>query len=377
MNIIIIQRIFPIYRKAIFDKLNKVYGIKIFHGKNNTGIKQIETTYSTPIKLTQIGQKDTVGFLYGFTKVWKEKPNIIFHEFTIGVLSLLPMRIVAFFLGSKFIIWGHNINLKRGFKPFSNISDFFRYVFMRTSHAVLFYSPDQMVPVKPYINNDKMFVAYNALDTDTQLATYKKIATSSREEVKASLNCNFQYNLIFISRLLPTKKPEQIIDIYAMLHASIRENVGVHIIGDGPMFSPLQQMIEKKGFNKNIKLYGEVTDEEKLGRLLYISDFMINPGYLGLSVNLSFAYGCPIITFENEAMEQVHSPEVYYLKDGQSGIIIKNLHLQEMADALSNSLLSKSYIKMRENCLTIIYNEGSIAQMFSGFEKAINFVQKK
>jgi hypothetical protein len=103
---------------------------------------------------------------------------------------------------------------------------------------------------------------------------------------------------------------------------------------------------------------------------------MINPGYLGLSVNLAFAYGCPIITFENEKMEQVHSPEIYYLKDGYSGIKIKNLDLAEMAESLSRTLVDGSYLEMRKNCLKTIYAEGSIDQMFGGFEKAISFVYK-
>ena len=377
MKIIIIQRIFPAYRKAIFNKLHKVYGIKLFHGKNETGIKQTTASYSYPIKLIQLTKKDTVGFLFGFGKIIKARPTVIFHEFTIGILSLLPTRIVAFFMGAKFIIWGHNINLKRGFQPFSNFSDFVRYLFMKTSHAVLFYSPDQMVPVKKYINNDKLFVAYNALDTDTQKETYLKISSASREEIKTELKIDTAYNLIFISRLLPTKKPEQIIEIFSLLDEKIRNKTGVHIIGDGPMYDPLKQMIHKAGYENNIKLYGEITDEQTLGKFLYAADFMINPGYLGLSVNLSFAYGCPIITFENEQMEQLHSPEVYYLKDGFSGIKIKNLELMEMATALSNSLQNGSYKAMRENCLNTIYNEGSLAQMFSGFEKAIAYVNKK
>ena len=103
---------------------------------------------------------------------------------------------------------------------------------------------------------------------------------------------------------------------------------------------------------------------------------MINPGYLGLSVNLSFAYGCPIITFDNEQMEQMHSPEIYYLKDGYSGIKIKRLDLTEMAKALNESLMDGSFNKMRENCLKTIYEEGSIQKMFSGFEKAIDFVSR-
>ena len=75
-------------------------------------------------------------------------------------------------------------------------------------------------------------------------------------------------------------------------------------------------------------------------------------------------------------MEQVHSPEIYYLKDGYSGIKIKNLDLAEMAQSLSNTLLDGSYIKMRANCLATIYEEGSINQMFSGFEKAIAYVKR-
>ena len=124
---------------------------------------------------------------------------------------------MAYLMGSKFILWGHNINLKRGFKPFSNPADFYRYLLMKTSSAILFYSPDQMELVKKYINNKKLFVAYNALDTDLQLANYNLISAKSREQVKNDLGITSQFNLIFISRLLPAKKPEQIIEIFKQI----------------------------------------------------------------------------------------------------------------------------------------------------------------
>lgn len=374
MKIIIIQKIFPNYRKAIFDKLHQAYGANIVHGKNESGIQQISANYSIPVRLIQFSKKETLVFLFGFRQLLKSRPKIIVHEFTIGILSLSIVRILAYFMGSKFILWGHNINLKRGFKPYSNFADFYRFLLMKSSDAVLFYSPDQLEPVKEFINNKKLFVAYNALDTDTQLANYKLISSKSRELVKHELGINTKYNLIFISRLLPAKKTEQIIEIYRLLDEDIKLNLTVHIIGSGPMYLPLQEMVEEAGFANNIKLYGEITNEITLGKYLYASDFMINPGYLGLSVNLAFAYGCPIITFDNALMDQPHSPEVYYLKDGYSGIIIKNLDVIEMAASLNHSLKTESYIIMRENCLNTIYKEGSIHQMFSGFQNVLSYV---
>jgi len=371
MKIIIIQRIFPIYRKAIFDKLNKEYGVRILHGTNSSGIKQIETNYSVPIRLVQLAKKETVAFLFGFVKIIKIRPDIIFHEFNIGVPSILIVRFLALLTGAKFVLWGHNINLKRGFKPFSNISDFYRYLLMKTSNGVLFYTPDQLKPVKIYINSRKLFIAYNALDTNSQLAIYNQISLAGRDEIKRQMNISTKFNLIFISRLLPAKKPEQIIEIFELLAGEIKTDVGIHIIGNGPMYDMMQATIDKSAYSNNIKLYGEITDELTLGKFLYISDFMINPGYLGLSVNLSFAYGCPIITFDNDKMDQPHSPEVYYLRDGYSGIKIKNLNLLEMANTISANLEDGTYREMRKNCLSVIYNEGSIEQMFDGFEKAI------
>ena len=374
MKIIMIQRIFPIYRKAIFDKLNLEYGVKIMHGENSSGIKQIETDYSIPIKMVQLAKKETVAFLFGFAKIIKMRPSIIIHEFTIGVPSILIVRFIALLTGAKFILWGHNINLKRGFKPFSSVADFYRYLLMKTSNGVVFYTPDQLKPVEKYINSEKLFIAYNALDTNRQSFIYNQISLGSRDEVKRQMNISTKFNLIFISRLLPTKRPEQIIEIYDLLAEEIKTNVGIHIIGNGPMYNTMQATIDKGGYSNNIKLYGEITDEVTLGKFLYISDFMINPGYLGLSVNLSFAYGCPIITFDNEKMEQPHSPEVYYLRDGYSGIKIKDLNLSEMAKALSKSLEDGTYQEMRKNCHALIYKEGSIEKMFEGFVKAIDHV---
>ena len=51
-----------------------------------------------------------------------------------------------------------------------------------------------------------------------------------------------------------------------------------------------------------------------------ISDLMINPGLVGLSIIDSFAAGLPIITTNIST----HSPEISYLQNNYNGLILEN-----------------------------------------------------
>ena len=51
-----------------------------------------------------------------------------------------------------------------------------------------------------------------------------------------------------------------------------------------------------------------------------ISDIFLNPGLTGLGILDAFSAGLPFITMS----DSLHSPEIYYLKNGFNGYIVKN-----------------------------------------------------
>ena len=64
-----------------------------------------------------------------------------------------------------------------------------------------------------------------------------------------------------------------------------------------------------------------VTDDEQLAPLLFASDVLLNPGYLGLSVNHAFSIGLPVVARRPPSDRRYHSPEWEYVRDGENGLL--------------------------------------------------------
>jgi glycosyltransferase involved in cell wall biosynthesis len=66
--------------------------------------------------------------------------------------------------------------------------------------------------------------------------------------------------LVFVGRLAPKKNPSKALDIIKELPAEYK----LVIVGDGPLFNPLQGEINKRGLGQRVFLEGEVPHEQAL-----------------------------------------------------------------------------------------------------------------
>src|SRR5690554_1636239 len=116
-SIVIVQRIFPEYRRAVFNELSNKYKLHLIHSKNRSGIKQAHTKYASSVSVIQYGKDETHVFIPCLNLLYKFKSNVIIYEFSIGILSLPFHMLWAKLTNRKFILWGHGYNRKIGFDP--------------------------------------------------------------------------------------------------------------------------------------------------------------------------------------------------------------------------------------------------------------------
>ena len=173
-EIMIVQRIFTDYRKALFDYLTKKEDIILIHSKNDSGIKQIQTDYSKKVFSIRYGKSETNVFMFMFMQILIYRPKIIIHEFAIGILSLFFVLLIAKLFNIKLILWSHGYNRKKGFHPENSIADKIRLFYLKKSNAVLLYGEKDRILLKKYINKEKIFVAENTFNTNELLSIYKK-----------------------------------------------------------------------------------------------------------------------------------------------------------------------------------------------------------
>lgn len=376
-DVLIIQKILPKYRKDILDELHQHINFTLIHAKNKSGIKQVLAPYSKTVGSFRYSKKESGQILnvYNIFKYMLEnKPKVVIHEFTIGILSLIPTYLFARLLGIKFILWGHGYDRTKGFYPTKSLKDKLRLYLIKKSDAVIFYGSEAKTLFSEYVSCDKLFVAFNCLNTKVLSSIRDKIEKEGREKIKDKIGFTHKYNLIFIGRILEFKQPQILLDIYDYLHNVHGDIIGIHFVGDGKFLNHIKDRVKRKKIEKDIKFYGAINDDNKNGELLYCSDLMIMPGPVGLSVNHAFNFDCPVVTFEDNK----HSPEIEYLINEKTGFIVETRTAEAMAFIISNYLKSQDVqCQMKINVRKMIETTCSIDSFIKGFVDAINFVPSK
>jgi len=374
VKLVIIQRVFSNYRKAIFDILAEKYDLTVLHSVDKSGISQINSAYSKKVKSFKYWKKETNVFLCVLPKLIRNKPGIIIHEFTPSIISLHLSFLFSRIFSRKFIIWGHGYNRRTGFAPKSSFVSMVRYWYMKHSDAILVYGQEGKKDLGQFVDTDKIFVAQNTIDTSYLIALRKGLEKYGVDAIKKELGITHKYNLVFIGRLLKEKHPEFLFELYKSFEPSLRKDIAIHIIGDGEMYKTIREGIGTNNFGDNIFIYGKIDDASINGKYLFISDLLVNPGYLGLSVNHAFCFHTPVVSFEEGINGPFHSPEIEYLIQNKTGYLAKNGNIDDMSGFIVNYIhntglqdLMKNEI---ENCIT---TNCCISNMEKGFADAINY----
>lgn len=370
IKVLIIQRIFSNYRKPIFDKLNEIYDLKILHSVNNDGIKQVRTEYSEQIPSIKYYKKETSVYLAVFKRILAIKPNVIIHEFNPSILDIYFIIVLKKCLGYSLILWGHGFNKDRPI----NINQFsirLRIWLARRADAIIVYGQEGKNNLSKYVNQEKIFIAYNTLDTEYYSIILKKLNEIGKEVIKKELSVHHQYNIVFIGRLLKDKiLPEIFIEIVYKITSQIKD-VAFHIIGEGESESFLK---EKLTVLDNVFFYGAVYDEMLIGKYLFISDLALNPGYLGLSIIHAFSFGTPVFSFEKCKTGPYHSPEIEYLINNMNGYLAKDFNIQDLSNKIIAFLQDAEMQSIfKNNALNYAYTVATTENMLSGLNNAIEY----
>lgn len=375
LKVLIIQRIFSNYRKPVLDRLALKYKFRLIHAKNNSGISQTSAHYSREVKSFKYGKKETNVYLCVLHQLVSFNPDIVIHEFNPSIISLHISYLYSRLFHKKFIVWGHGYNLSKGFNPNESIKSKIRLWYLKHSNAAIVYGQREKSVLGKYVSEKKIFVAQNTLDTDKLINLRKEFEKLGVESIKKELCIKHKYNLIFIGRLISKKKPELLIELYKRFPLSIKEKIAIHIIGDGELYENIKKLVEDENLKENIFLYGRIDDDFVTGKYLFLSDLAINPGYLGLSVNHSFCFHTPVVSFQQGPKGPFHSPEVEYIIQNETGYLARTNDINDMKGFII-SYLENSNIQMfmRDEIDKIINGKASINRMINGFDAAINYL---
>ncbi|WP_412560017.1 glycosyltransferase family 4 protein [Winogradskyella sp. MIT101101] len=187
---------------------------------------------------------------------------------------------------------------------------------------VIFYTEESykyMVNENKIISPEKAFWANNTLDNIEIAKNYT-----------FNLPPANQFNILFIGRLIATKRLDDLLKYYAQLKVVI-SGLKLEIIGDGPQKNIIESAIMQ---DDSIIWHGAVVDESEIAPIMQRSSLIFVPGHSGLSINHAFAYGRPYITLRGSS----HAPEIDYIDNGKNGYILSddNEVVKKISELLKN-----------------------------------------
>lgn len=363
LRVAMVQGIFPHYREAIFSKLDDSFDFKLFHSDIDNGIPQRELQFSNKVGTIRFkGLK----YLKMTLSMVMFRPNIIIHEFSVSMVNLYLCYLYSKLTGCKFIIWGHGYDRKKGFFPKRNVADRVRSFFIKSSDAIILYSDDVQEHFQQLFNQNNFFVARNSIQAVDKEALYSSMLAKGRVQIKTELGFDSDVNIAFVARLSPIKKVRLLCELVGELEL-LGKTVTVHVVGDGEDYDSLVNAIRDKNQRANFVLYGALYDESKVSEIIFSSDFMVIPAWLGLTVNHSFCYSTPVATLINEK----HPPEIEFAIDGCNSLLAESMiNLgRRISDVMDDQV---AFEKMREEARTYFVRKLGVENMYSGFSDAIN-----
>jgi glycosyltransferase involved in cell wall biosynthesis len=248
----------------------------------------------------------------------------------------------------KIVFWGHGVYGNEKF-----IKKYFRRIFNKLPDAYLIYNErTKELLIKDGIKEEKLFVVYNSLNYDAHVVVRNSI---TREEICQLKKKLFLKNdelpvLLFIGRLTPEKKIDQLIGSINILHSKGKK-VNCVIIGSGDEEMSLKKLVINYNLQDYIFFYGPGYNESQNGLLLSMANCCVSPGNVGLTAIHSLSFGTPVIT-HNDLPNQ--GPEVSSVIENFTGELFVRNDMDDLASHIEELVFIKGKEHYRDNCIKII-----------------------
>lgn len=160
----------------------------------------------------------------------------------------------------------------------------------------------------------KITVFNNAVDTSDLTETLSMISPEDLDKCRQEFRIRGRNVCIFVGGLYPDKRLSFLIEAADRVKAVV-DDFELIIVGSGEQAERVRAMSESRPW---LAVVGPRFGREK-AELMAISRLFLMPGLVGLAVLDAAAAGLPLVTTDYPW----HSPEIAYLTDGKTGLIVK------------------------------------------------------
>ena len=362
-KIAIVVNIIPTYRESFYNKIisNNNYDVTIFCQKDlNNSIKTVTHKFKKKVVLCKyfsIGNERMVFTLLPFIKIVKNF-DIFIVEGNPRYISHLLLATALLIFKKKIILWimahSYNNNLFRE-KLRLLWSKLFKFLFVYNDREKFFLK-------KKNFRKNVIFAMNNGLDQNMIDNIKKEI---KYKKIKKKYNHKY---FLSCARLIKKNKLEIAIKAFAKIKKT-NNNFTWYVIGDGDQKQYLKNLVDNYNLNKNIKFLGSIYNEKKLAPYFLISECLIHPASIGLSLNHAFGYGLPVVTHSSK---EFHNPEFAAFKKNSTGLLFKKDNVNSLKNVIEKFLFYKNLkIKFSNNCYQIVKKKYNTNVMANNFFKII------
>ena len=163
-----------------------------------------------------------------------------------------------------------------------------RYCYRRADGALAYATVGKEIMPTYGIAADKVFVTYNANDTDELFAIKQRLTEAGTPQKRNP------HRVIHVGRLVKWKRVDLLMETFAKVLPRFPEAELV-IIGDGPELEPLKQQAAALNLTGKVLFTGAIYDYAQIASYLTSSAVYTLAGMGGLSINDAMTFGLPVI----------------------------------------------------------------------------------
>jgi glycosyltransferase involved in cell wall biosynthesis len=229
-----------------------------------------------------------------------------------------------------------------------------RYCYRRADGALVYASSGKELLPTYGIAADRVFVTYNANDTDVLFDVKTRRPAGARHE----------FRIVHAGRLVKWKRVDLLIDAFSRIAVSFPQAELV-IIGDGPEMNRLKKQAADLNVEKKVVFAGAVYDGDGLASYLSTSAIYVLAGMGGLSINDAMTFGLPVICSVCDGTERD------LVVDGRNGLFFDEDNVYDLKTKLLVLLQDPARAsKMGEESWKIIRDEINLDTVSDRYIKA-------
>ena len=321
IKVIFCGRCIPHYRKKLYEHLqeNKNCDIRVYSNPSDKGVETISED-----EFASVGgvAAKTFELKIPFRKNWITFQRRVVWAMICGRARVFVMSpdflrpsvwsnlLLSTVLPGKVCLWGHGFS-----RPETKLSCVLRKIMFGLAGAVVVYSKKTKdMWVQRGTPKEKIFVAYNTINTEEVFGVKNLLAEDDIERFKAEQGLAGKKIMLFSGRMHERKRPELLLEVLKRICDDVEDAYLVYI-GDGYLLDDLKRRALEMRLSDKVRFCGAVYDQETLGKYFLSSRVMVIPAAAGLAVQHAFAYGLPVIIGDDF---RTHGPEADIVIDRET-----------------------------------------------------------